>query len=602
MANDLFPRPSPGCPIEPNDGPAGRVLVAMVVAIVCLVAPSQFLAAQGMAVGRTRALSPISLPKDTLPPRVSFKDVAGIAGLARQPVVGPLDAMTYLPETTGTGVALVDYNNDGLVDIFLVGQSSFQNPESGQPHLLYRNLGNLEFERAGSEAGIGRRDAWAQGVCAGDFDADGYTDLFVTRWGQSALLRNVEGSHFRDETAQRGLQTGEHRWSTGCSFLDYDRDGDLDLFVAHYVDFDLESTPLPGEAPQCEWKGVPIPCGPRGLAAESMSLFANVGDGEFRDVTVEAGIETAKRYYGLGVLSADFDGDGWTDIFVACDSTANLLYRNARDGTFEELGLIAGAAYNEDGQEQAGMGVGVADYDGDGLLDLFQTNFASDTNTLYRNEGGGFFRDRTVAAGLATVTSYVGWGTDFLDFDRDGWPDIFAANGHVAPSVDSAGGDETFAQPRLLFWNRGDGIFYPLSGDAGPGITERHPSRGSAIGDLDNDGDMEIVVVNLGGSPSLLQNQVEPAGNWLTVRAVSPVGSDRIGARVTVTSGDRVQVGEVRSGSSYLSQGDFRLHFGLGNARSATVRVTWPSEKPATEQEVSANQFVTIREPAETRP
>ena len=407
MANDLFPRPSPGCPIEPNDGPAGRVLVAMVVAIVCLVAPSQFLAAQGMAVGRTRALSPISLPKDTLPPRVSFKDVAGIAGLARQPVVGPLDAMTYLPETTGTGVALVDYNNDGLVDIFLVGQSSFQNPESGQPHLLYRNLGNLEFERAGSEAGIGRRDAWAQGVCAGDFDADGYTDLFVTRWGQSALLRNVEGSHFRDETAQRGLQTGEHRWSTGCSFLDY---------------------------------------------------------------------------------------------------------------------------------------------------------------------------------------------------DRDGWPDIFAANGHVAPSVDSASGDESFAQPRLLFWNRGDGIFYPLSGEAGPGITDRHPSRGSAIADLDNDGDVEIVVVNLGGSPSLLQNQVEPAGNWLTVRAVSPVGSDRIGARVTVTSGDRVQVGEVRSGSSYLSQGDFRLHFGLGNARSATVRVTWPSEKPATEQEVSANQFVTIREPAETRP
>ncbi len=547
-------------------------------------------------------MSPIPLPEQVTPPAVSYHDIADGAGLTDLPGRHPVRAMTYLPETTGTGVALLDYNNDGLLDIFLVGPGSLRQDAAVQPHLLYRNLGNLQFERAGEETWIDGRDTWGQGVCAGDFDRDGYTDLFVTAWGPNALLRNIDGSRFRDETAQRGLLTDERRWSTGCSFLDHDRDGDLDLFVAHYVDFDPEATPLPGDAPQCEWKGIPIPCGPRGLPAESMSLFANDGTGTFRDISTEAGSRTEERCYGLGVVAADLDGDGWTDIFVACDSTANLLFRNSGDGTFDERGLIAGAAYDEDGREQAAMGVGVADYDGDGRVDLFQTNFADDTNTLYHNEGRLVFRDRTVVAGLATVTSHVGWGADFLDVDRDGWPDVFAVNGHVAPSVDVEGSSESFAQPRLLFWNRGDGIFYPLSSEAGPGITTPHPSRGSSIGDLDNDGNPEIVVVNMGQPPSLLQNQIEPDGNWLTVRAVSSAGSDRIGARITVLAGDRVQVGEVRSGSSYLSQGDFRLHFGLGNASSATVRVTWPASSITTERDVSANQFIKIREPTDARP
>ncbi len=579
--------------------PPGRISAIRIWAFLAMVPGT--LNAQGMATGDTQASLPIPLPDQLTPPAVWYDDIADSAGLHRSARL-LVRTMKYLPETTGTGVALIDYDDDGLLDIFLVGTGSLGGVASGLPHQLFRNLGNLEFEEIGQDVGIGGQDTWGQGVCAGDFDGDGYTDLFVTAWGRDTLLRNIDGVRFRDETAEHGLEAGGPRWSTGCSFLDYDRDGDLDLFVAHYVDFTTASTPLPGSAPQCEWKGVPIPCGPRGLSAESMSLFANSGTGRFRDTTTEAGVATAKRYYGLGALSADFDGDGWVDIFVACDSTANLLFRNSGDGTFEEQGLFAGAGYNEDGREQAAMGVDVADYDGDGLLDVFHTNFADDTNTLYRNEGRGFFRDRTIAAGLATVTRYVGWGTGFLDFDRDGWPDVFTANGHVAPSVDGAPSGESFAQPRLLFWNRGDGIFHPISDDAGPGITEQHPSRGSAIGDLDNDGDMEIVVVNIGQPPSLLQNQLEPDGNWLTVRAVSAMGSDRIGARVTVTAGNRVQVGEVRSGTSYLSQGDFRLHFGLGTAVSAKIRVTWPVDVNASEREVSANQFVTIREPTADRP
>ena len=504
--------------------------------------------------------------------------------------------MTYLTEITGTGVALLDYNRDGWLDIFFVGSGMSASDEFWEPHVLFRNFGDLRFEAVSEEVGL-ESTGWGQGVCAGDFDGDGHTDLFVTHWGQDVLLRNVDGTRFRDETSASGFSDTVPRWSTGCSFLDFDRDGDLDLFVAHYVDFDAQTTPLPGEAPQCQWKGAPIPCGPRGLAAESMSLFENVGEGRFRDVSDRTGVETSKRYYGLGVLASDLDGDGWTDIFVACDSTANLLFRNLQDGTFEEIGLVAGNAYNEDGAEQAGMGVAAADYDGDGLLDLFQTNFAADTNTIYHNEGGGFFKDRTVSSGLATAARYVGWGAEFLDFDRDGWPDILAVNGHVAPSVDRAGIGERFAQPRLLFWNRGDGIFHSMSGDAGPGISERRPSRGTATGDLDNDGDLEVVVVNLGQQPSLLKNEIEAEGNWLFVQAVSRAGSDAIGAQVTVVAGGRTSVAEVRSGGSYLSQGDFRLHFGLGQAESARVTVKWPSGAADSTQMVSANTFVEIREP-----
>ena len=555
----------------------------------------QDLQAQGMAAARKQNLPPIPLPEGVIPPRVDFIDIAREAGLGGSAQADPTRKMTYLTETTGTGVALVDVDNDGLLDIFIVGSGRSATDREGEPHALYRNLGGLRFKPQGREAGL-VSTGWGQGVCAGDIDRDGYTDLFVTHWGQDVLLRNLEGTGFRDETSTRGLVSETARWSTGCSFLDFDRDGDLDLFVAHYVDFDADTTPLPGDAPQCEWQGAPIPCGPRGLAAESMTLFENVGRGEFRDATDRTGIRTSNRYHGLGVLAGDFDGDGWTDVFVGCDSTANLFFRNLGDGTFEEIGLASGTAYDEDGREQAAMGVAAADYNGDGLPDLFQTNFATDTNTIYENLGGGFFKDRTVPAGLGPVTRFVGWGTEFLDFDRDGWPDIFAVNGHVAPSVDKAGIGETFAQPRLLFWNRGDGIFHSISDSAGPGVSASHASRGAATADLDNDGDLEIVVSNIGQRPSLLQNQIEPVGHWLTVRAVSRAGSDAIGARVTVKIATREMVDEVRSGRSYLSQGDFRLHFGLGEAESAEVKVKWPSGSPDSSLQVSANAIVTVRE------
>ena len=572
----------------------GAGLLATLIALV--LAPGR-VNAQSMATSERSALPPLPLPDGLAPPRVDFADVAVRAGLTLAPNAVEPVRMTYLTETTGGGVALVDFNNDGLLDIFLVGAASSASDPPAKSYRLYRNRGDLRFRDVTAEAGLAGTGS-GQGVCAGDFDRDGFVDLFVTHWGSDALLRNVGGTGLVDEAEERGVAGGPNRWSTGCTFLDFDRDSDLDLFVAHYVDFDQASTPLPGEAPQCQWKGAPIPCGPRGLAAESMSLFANDGEGNFEDVTQDSGIATSKRYHGLGVLSTDVDNDGWPDIFVACDSTANLLFRNSGDGTFEEIGLFSGTAYNEDGHEQAGMGVAGADYDGDGRSDLVVTNFAADTNTLYQNTASGIFRDVTVASGLATVTAYVGWGVDFLDFDLDGWPDIFVANGHVAPSVDGAGTAETFAQPRLLFWNRGDGKFHPVSAQAGSAFSTAHPSRGSATGDLDNDGDEEIVVVNIGESPSLLQDRVERSANWLMVRAVTTSGSDAIGALVTVSAGSIERTSEVSSGGGYLSQSDLRLSFGLGDSQSAEIKILWPSGLVSEAGDFEANQIVTITEPS----
>ena len=547
---------------------------------------------QGMAVGNRRAVPAAPLPAGVVAPTVDYRDIAAEAGLAQANISGGAGEKNYLVETTGTGVALIDFDNDGLLDIFFVNSGRLN--EKPPPHRLYRNRGELRFEDVTEKASL-IATGWGQGVCAGDVDNDGYTDLFVTHWGPDRLLRNRGGETFADESRPRGFAETGRRWSSGCAFLDFDRDGDLDLFVAHYVDFDIDGTPLPGEAPQCRWQNVPIPCGPRGLPAETMSLFANDGGGKFADVSEASGIAGPRNHYGLGVLTGDYDNDGRQDVYVACDSTASLLYRNKGDGAFEELGLFSGAAYNEDGQEQAGMGVAAGDYDGDGLTDIFKTNFASDTNTLYRNNGDFSFTDETVAAGLATVTQYVGWGAAFLDFDHDGRQDLFAVNGHVAPSVDDAPIDESFAQPGLLFWNRGDGGFHPLSAEAGPAVAARHSSRGAAAGDLDNDGDLEIVVVNMNEAPSLLQN-FGPAGNWLLVRALASSGRDDIGARVAVAAAGQTQVKEIRSGGSYLSQSDLRVHFGLGKADAAEVSIRWSSGRTQKIGAVEANRLLTLRE------
>ena len=533
------------------------------------------------------------LPPGMKAPVVDFRDVAPEAGLTAVAISGDLE-QTFVVENTGTGVAVLDYDNDGLPDIFLVqGDRLKPGPAPLTPH-LYRNLGGLRFEDVTEKAGIGHT-GWGQGVCAGDVDNDGSVDLFIGQWGHNVFLHNRGNGTFRDETRERGFYRPESRWSTGCAFIDYDRDGYLDLVVANYIDFDAQKTPRPRDSSGCNWKGVPVPCGPRGLKGETMTLYHNDGHGHFTDVTKQAGVATPHEYYGFTVLTGDFDNDGWPDFFVTCDSTPSLYFHNKRNGTFEETGLLSGLAVNEDGREQAGMGATAADYNGDGFLDIFKTNFSSDTNTLYRNAGDGTFADVTSQAGLAVHTQYVKWGTAFLDFDNDGWNDLFVADGHVYPFIENYGLGEEFKQPRQLFWNRGDGQFFDMSTTGGPGIAAKHSSRGIAVADFDNDGSMEIVAVNLFEPPSLLKN-FGPRGNSLLIRAVTATGRDAIGARVTVTAGGRKRIDEVRSGGYHISQGDFRVHFGLGRETKADVNIRWPQGTNETVGVVEANQWIVVRE------
>jgi hypothetical protein len=533
------------------------------------------------------------LPPGMKAPVADFRDVAAQAGLNAVVVSGELD-QTFVVENTGSGVAIFDYDNDGLPDIFLLqGDRLKPGIEPLTPH-LYHNLGGLRFEDVTKKAGIGHI-GWSQGVCAGDVDNSGHVDLFIGQWGHNVFLHNNGDGTFRDETRERGLYRPESRWSTGCAFIDYDRDGFLDLVVANYIDFNAQETPRPREKSGCNWKGVPVPCGPRGLKGESMTLYHNDGHGHFTDVTKQAGVETPREYYGFTVLTGDFDNDGWPVFFVTCDSTPSLFFHNKRDGTFEEIGLESGIAVNEDGREQAGMGATAADYDGDGYLDIFKTNFSSDTCTLYRNLGNGTFTDVTSRAGLGVHTRDVKWGTAFLDFDHDGWKDLFIAAGHVYPFIEKYALGEEFKQPRQLYWNRGDGQFFDMSYTGGPGISAKHSSRGIAVGDLDNDGSMEIVVVNLFEPPSLLKN-FGPHGNSLLIRAVTASGRDAIGARITVTAGHRKQIDEVRSGGNHISQGDFRVHFGLARETKADVTIRWQQGTTETLPGVDANQWITVRE------
>ena len=555
---------------------------------------------QGVATTGRVDLPRKPLPEGIAPPQIEFRDLSQEAGLTGVNMLGVRNRKDYLVESGGTGVAVFDYDNDGLQDIFLVNGDLFDRGSLRPRHHLYRNTGELKFVDVTKEAGL-VHTGWGQGVCAGDIDNDAYTDLLVTHWGQHRLFRNQGDGTFRDETERRGLAVPERRWSTGCSFLDYDRDGDLDLFVANYVDFDPEKIPKAGEPPrpgqiaECNWKGIAVFCGPRGLPAETMSLYENDGDGVFSDISKKSGISGPKSYYGFTTLTGDFDNDGWPDVYVACDSTPSLLYRNRGDGTFEELGAVSGAAYNIDGMEQAGMGATAADYDGDGDLDIFKTNFSGDTHTLYRNDGDWTFMDETIPAGLAVNTRYLGWGTAFIDVDHDGWKDIFVANGHIYPEVDDSRINETFLQRRLLYWNRGDGQFHDVSPEAGPAIQARHSSRGIAIGDLDNDGALEIVVANMHEPPSVLKNFGE-RGNSLLVEALTPSGRHAIGARITVVAGELKQIDEVRSGGYHISQSDFRVHFGMGGNTRADIKVRWPDGKEDTFESVEVNQWVTIQQ------
>jgi enediyne biosynthesis protein E4 len=549
--------------------------------------------AQGVATGGT-AVPARRLPPGMKPPVVDYRDIAAQAGLSGVNVSGPEAQKQYIVETTGNGVAIFDYDNDGLPDIFLVNAGRLDKDAVQPRHFLYHNLGGFKFEDVTEKAGI-KQTGWGQGVCVGDVDNHGSPDIFITQWGQNVFYRNLGNGTFKDETKARGLFSPKPRWSTGCAFIDFNRDGFLDLVVVHYIDFDLSHTPHPGETSECQWKGRPVMCGPRGLPPETLSFYQNDGHGHFTDVSGEVRIAGPKNYYGFTALTGDFDNDGWPDIFVTCDSTANLYYHNVGGKMFEEIGVRAGVAYNDDGREQAGMGTAAADFDGDGSLDIFKTNFADDTHTMYKNLGRNNFEDDTIDSGLAVNTKYLGWGTAFLDFDNDGWKDLIVANGHVYPEVDAGQTEEKYKQPRLLYWNRGDGQFFDISSQAGPGITAVHSSRGLAVGDLDNDGNEEIVMVNMGEPPSLLKNFADGSGNSLTIRAIT-AGRDAIGARITVTSTGRKQIDEVRSGGSYISQNDFRLHFGLGRAKAADVSIRWLDGKVENSNSVEAGQIVTVQE------
>jgi enediyne biosynthesis protein E4 len=514
-----------------------------------------------------------------LAPIANFTDIAEKAGLTMQGIFGGVETKKYIIETTGTGVAIFDYDNDGWPDIFVVNGTRLEGLPSGQPptNHLYRNNHDGTFTDVTVKAGL-TATGWGQGVCVGDFDNDGWEDLYVTYYGKNRLYHNDHGTF--TEVAEKARVAGSGKaWGSGCAFVDYDRDGKLDLIVTNYVDFDLSTAPAPGQRATCLWKGVPVMCGPRGLPGAKNILYHNKGNGTFEDVTTKAHIDRTDGHYSLSVSTLDFDEDGWPDIYAACDSTASILYRNNHDGTFTDVAVTAGAAFNEDGREQAGMGTTVGDYNGDGHLDIFKTNFSDDTSTLYRNNGDGTFTDATSAAGLGLYTQYLGWGAMFLDFDNDGWPDLILANGHVYPEVDSQHLGSSYKEPRILYHNNGDGTFTDISASAGAGITTAASSRGLAVGDLWNDGRISAVISNMNAAPSLLVNQIRAANHWIAISAVGTKSNrDGIGARILVRAGPRILVNEVRSGSSYISNNDMRVHFGLGSvSKIEWVEIHWPS-------------------------
>ncbi len=537
-------------------------------------------------------------------PPVHFEDVARAAGLAAPNTFGGTASKKYILESTGSGAAFIDYDNDGYLDIFLVNGTRFEGLSSKEvpSNYLFHNNRDGTFSDVTQKTGL-KHSGWGQGVCVGDYDNDGFDDLFVTYYGHNVLYRNRGDGTFEDVTKASGLFSEGTRWGTGCAFLDYNKDGWLDLFVANYVDFDVATAPLPGSQPDhCLWKGTPVYCGPRGLKGGRNILYRNNGNGTFTDVSAEAGIlKTGQDYYGLGVGVSDFDNDGWPDIFVACDSTANILYHNNGNGTFTDIALVAGVAYNQDGREQAGMGVGISDYDHDGFFDLIKTNFSDDTPTLYHNDGDGSFTDRTMRAKLGLHTRFLGWGTGFFDYDNDGWKDIFIANGHVYPEIDAHSMDTSYREPKLLYRNRGDGTFEDVSTLAGPALLVKKSARGVAFGDYDNDGDVDILVNNMNDLPSLLRNEGGNSNHWLVVKTIGTRSNrDGIGARITIVYGRERQIEEVRSGGSWASQSDLRVHFGLGSVdKIDRMEIRWPSGLTENLYNVASNQFLVVREGAQ---
>jgi hypothetical protein len=521
---------------------------------------------------------------------IQFVDVTKTAGIAFEHVSSP--EKRYIVESMSGGVALLDYDNDGLLDIYFVNSLTVDllKTNGKTKSVLYRNNGDGTFTDVTSKAGVGDI-GWGMGVAVGDYNNDGFEDLYVTCVGPNHLFKNNGNGTFSDVTQAAGVS--DPRWSTGAAFVDYDNDGKLDLMVTNYVAFDFKNLPEFGKGRLCQYKGVPVQCGPRGLPGDGDSLYHNEGNGTFLDVSKKAGVSDPNGYYGMGVICSDFDENGLVDIFVANDSTPNFFYKNNGNGTFDEIGFLSGTAVNENGSEQGSMGVTVGDYDHDGRFDLFVTNFDDDYNTLYRNDGKLSFTDVSHAAKVAAISlPYVGWGTKFFDYDNDGWADLFVANGHVYPQI------PTYRQRNFLHRNNHDGTFSEASSELGPAFAEKRAARGVACGDIDNDGDVDLVINNLDGAPTVFRNEGGNAKNSILLKLVG-VKSNRagIGARVKITSGDLVQQDEVRSGDSYLSQSDLRLHFGLEKrTKIELVEVRWPSGTVDKITGAVVNTVVTIKE------
>ena len=532
---------------------------------------------------------------------VVFVDVAREAGLTVPNVWGATDRKRYIIETKGSGLAFFDYDNDGWLDIYLTNGTRLDAhwpPGKAPTSHLYKNNRDGTFTDVTDKSGLART-GWQTGVCIGDYDNDGWDDMFCCFWGHNILFHNNGDGTFTDVTRKVGIYDEQIRWGSGCTWLDYDRDGHLDLFVCHYIRLDPGKTPDPNGPATCPWKDISVMCGPRGLTADTNVLYHNNGDGTFTDVSVKSGILKPGPRYSITPVSYDFDNDGWPDIYVAVDSQPSMLLRNNHDGTFTDTATLAGCAYSNDGHEQAGMGVAVGDYDCDGWFDIFKTNFADDACNLYHNNGDGTFTDVTFSSGIGINQRYVTWGCGFVDYDNDGWPDIIQVNGHVYPEIDQHDFGQTFKNPRLLYKNMGDGRFKDVSAEMGPGISEHFSSRGAAFGDYDNDGDIDVLVLNLNDPPSLLRNDGGNSQNWITIKLIgTQCNRTAIGARVRVVNGKHVQMDEVHSASSVMSQSDLRLHFGLDQAQFADViEVKWPTtQKIERFNDVKANQILTIRE------
>lgn len=547
-----------------------------------------------LTLGASPAFSRFALKADES--LVQFVDVSEKAGLTIPTVYGGKHENRYILETTGCGAAFFDYDNDGWLDIFLVNGTTLDARGPGPSNRLYKNNRDGTFTDVTAKAGL-TRSGWGQGVCIGDFNNDGNDDLFITYWGQNVLYRNNGDGTFTDVTEKSGLRRAEVCWGAGCAFVDYDRDGNLDLFVSNYLDFDPKTAPPPGSG-ACVFQGLPVNCGPQGLPKAKSHLYRNNGDGTFTDVTGKSGIAKAAASYGMGVLVSDFDNDGWPDIYVANDSDMSYMFWNNHDGTFTEGGLEAGVATSRDGRNQSGMGVAAADFEGNGFLDIFKTNFSDDLPNLYRNLGKRYFEEETHAAGITGHSRLLGWGCGFFDTDNDGWPDVLYVNGHVYPEIDRLKGPTRYRQQKVLYRNLGNGKFRDVSAVSGSGILNQTGARGCAFGDFDNDGNVDALINSINETPTLLHCQSRTGNNWITVKLVGTKSNrSAIGARVVCTTGARRQTDEVRSGGSFYSQNDLRIHFGLGKAtRVGALEILWPSGQIDRMSDLAVNRLLKISE------